>query len=554
MSVLWLLALIGFGAAALHPSMEDLATPIHEQPTELDWQRGLLLTLALLLAPVALVAQHSRGDRLTIEVLAGGTMLLGVLFAGRTLIVQRARITTHERGRLLRLAASDLIVTHGRDAIVQIVIDASGAVSGTRVKTSLYLADGAPGEYICQGGTTPGASRVIRDRDLPRATRRVLAAGTSAWLGPDEIDDVRAVLGLDDDIAVVAIAPICGEPELRGLLVSAGNRLTHDIARSQETLAALLALALDRQRLADELGYEPGRVAHRARAADGTAFTFVDVDPTDEFVDEAEAGTGSATVADALRVEIEEDRLIARYQPRLDLVQGRIVGVEITAAWESPLVGPIPRNALSAIAAEHGLSQPLRLALLVRACRQAAEWCKQHPGRSIDVIVPLSLAELETPGLAEDVGIALAEAGCDPGKLVLQFTASTLLEAGQPGFGELSSITAIGVQLAVNEAAGSWSEIDKLCRLPIGSIEIEAPLVNRIDSDERASAIASHLIACAHRYGARAVAHGIDRREQWITLRKLGCDVGQGALFSPPIDATELSALLNRSHQRVAAA
>ncbi|HYI15308.1 MAG TPA: EAL domain-containing protein [Thermomicrobiales bacterium] len=554
MSVLWVLALIGFGVAALHPTMVELATPLHEQPTELDWQRGLLLTTALLLAPVALLAQHARGDRLTIEVLGGGTILLSLLFAARALILQRARLGTLAADRLLRLAASDLVVTHGRDAIIQTALDAARAIGDTSVTTSLYLTDGAPGEFVCLDETTSGVGRVVRDRDLPRTTRRVLAAGTSAWLSPDEIDEVRVTLGLDDDTAVVAIAPICGDPDLQGLLVSAGNRLTHDIARCQETLAALLALALDRQRLAGEPGCEPGRIAHRARATDGTAFTFVEVDPSDAIVQDADTDSGASTVADALREAIEKDRLIARYQPRLDLVQGRIAGIEITAAWESPLVGPVPRSALSAIAAEHGLSQQLRLALLVRACRQAVEWRNQHPNRAIDVVVPLSLAELETAGLAEDVGIALAETGCDPGKLVLQFTAATLVEVGKSGIADLSDITAIGVQLAVNESGASWAEIDSLGTLPISTIEIEAPLVNRIDSDERAAAIASHLIDYAHKQGAHVVAHGIDRREHWIALRKLNCDLGQGTLFSPPLDADELSALLSRSQQRGAAA
>ncbi|HYI16189.1 MAG TPA: EAL domain-containing protein, partial [Thermomicrobiales bacterium] len=133
---------------------------------------------------------------------------------------------------------------------------------------------------------------------------------------------------------------------------------------------------------------------------------------------------------------------------------------------------------------------------------------------------------------------------------VLQFTAATLIEAGKPGIAVLSDITAIGVQLAVNEAGASWSEIDSLGTLPISSIEIEAPLVNRIDSDERTAAIASHLIDCAHNRGAHVVAHGIDRREHWIALRKLNCDLGQGTLFSPPLDAGELSALLSRPQQR----
>ena len=121
-------------------------------------------------------------------------------------------------------------------------------------------------------------------------------------------------------------------------------------------------------------------IAHRARAADGTDLHLRrGRSNRRDHRRRRRRQTPNQSVADVLRDAIEGDRLIARFQPRLDLVHGRITGVEMIAAWESPLVGPIPRGALSAIAAEHGLSQPLRLALLVRACRQAVDWRRSTP-------------------------------------------------------------------------------------------------------------------------------------------------------------------------------
>jgi EAL domain-containing protein (putative c-di-GMP-specific phosphodiesterase class I) len=551
LNILWLFALVGFGAAALHPSMTELALPVHERPAELDWQRGLLLTLSLLMAPVALVAQHTRGDTPTIEMLAGGTALLGILVAARGIVLQRARWQTRANDRLLRLAATDLVVTHGRDAIVRIAVQTACQIAGNRATTALYLTDGPDSEFILQRESGTGSTRVIRERDLPRTVRRVLVAGTTSWLTAGEINAVRVPLDVEAGTAIAAIAPIPGESALKGLFVSTGNRLDHDTARCIETLAAMLSIALDRQQFADELGYVPGRTIHRAEASDGTAFTFVDVDPTDEPTEDTEAAGPSIT--DALRDAIEGDRLLARFQPRFDLVSGRITAVELTVAWESPDVGPVPSGALSAIAAEHGLSHQLRLAILILGCRQAATWQVQYPDRAIEIVVPLSLSELESQDLAADVEFAIAATGCDA-RLVLQLTATSLLDADPDTIAALSDLAAIGVQLAVSEAGGSWSDLDRLGGMPLNSIELEASLVHRIDHDERSASIAAHLITRAHSVGAHSVAQGIEQRQQWIALRKLNCDIGQGNLFSPPLTSDELSTLLSRSQQRASAA
>jgi EAL domain-containing protein (putative c-di-GMP-specific phosphodiesterase class I) len=554
LSLLWFPAILCFGAAALHPSMRQLAAALHDQPVELPWQRWLLLTLALLMAPIGLLFQTQRVETPDVALLAGGGVLLGILYACRLAAIQRARANSRTAARQLRLAANDLVAGGSRETIIETAIIAAGAIGGKGVATSLYLRDDTPGEFICPSVPDSGrsSSRLIRERDLPRSVRRVLTAGTSAMLQPAEIAGLRAQLGLRDDVAVISIAPLCGDTDLRGLLVSAGNRLTTDAARSLEMLASLLTLALDRLQLANELGYEPGRIAVRALAADGTAFTFVDVDPSEVTTGVAVDEEGPAITS--LHEAIEHDELIARYQPRLDLVSGRITSIEMTAAWDSPLLGPIPRGALSAIAAEDGLSQSLRLAILLRGCRQLARWQTAYPDRALEIVIPLDLAEIEAAGLAEDVGLALDDTGCDPTRLVLQMTAATLLEASQSGIAELASIAAIGVQIAASDAGASWSELDQLCALPISVIELEPAIVQRLESDERAASIASHLIGRAHHNGARVVGHGVGRRDDWIRLRKLGCDLGQGNLFSAPLNADELATLLNRAKERAATA
>jgi EAL domain-containing protein (putative c-di-GMP-specific phosphodiesterase class I) len=549
-TMLWLPAMLGCGAAALHPSMTRLGSAIHDQPAELTWQRWLLLTLALLMSPVGLLIQVKRTDEPVIVVLAGCGVLLGVLYACRMAAVQRARATSRSAASHLRLAASDLVTLGSQSSIVETALNAARAIGGDCVTCWLYLRDDTPGEFICSSDPASGnaASRLIRERDLPGSARRFLAAGTSAMLRPEEIAGLRSQLGLADEVAVVSIAPLCGETDVRGLLVCAGNRLTPDAARALELLASLLALALDRLRLASELGYEPGRVTVRARAADGTAFTFVDVDPSEATTDDAV--DDDAPVVTSLLEAIENDELIARYQPRLDLVSGRITSVELTAAWDSPLLGPIPRGALSAIASEDGLSHPLRLAMLLRGCRQLVGWQATCPDRALEIVVPLGQAEVEADGLAEDVGLALADTGCDPTRVVLQMTAATLLEASKHAISEMTSVAAIGVQISICDAGASWSELDQLDAIPISVIELEAAVVQRLESDERAASIASNLIARAHHNGARVVGHGIGRRDDWIRLRKLGCDLGQGNLFSAPLDADQLSNLLNRAKVR----
>ena len=178
--------------------MVKLAQPIHEQPAELELAAGLLLTPALLLAPVALLgpvcargSPDDRGDRRRDD-------------PARRCSSPPGRYPSSAPGsphvahdRLLRLAAADLVVTHGRDAIIETAIDAARAIGGTASQPRSTSPTARRASSSACHGPDNGVSRVVRERDLPRATRRALAAGTSAWLSPDEIDAVRVVLGLD---------------------------------------------------------------------------------------------------------------------------------------------------------------------------------------------------------------------------------------------------------------------------------------------------------------------------------------------------------------------
>jgi|GEM_PF-5921624 len=554
LSIIWLLALAGLGGAALHPSMLQLAEPVHEHATEFDWQRGLLLTLSLLMAPVALIVQHRSDESLTVEVIAGGSALLVVLFAARAFGLQRARGQSRASDRYLRLAAADLVISDNRQAIVQIAIDAAHKITGTRATTALYLADGPPGEFMLQTETGARTPRVIRERELPQTVRRVLAAGTTAWLSVADVDAARVPLGIDPAAVVAAIAPVGSDPGLDGMLVSAGNRLDLDTARCLETLAALVALALDRQSLIDEGSYAASRTAVQAHAADGTTFTFIDVDPVGERVEPTRSAVTSASIGEALRDALARNSLRERLQPRFDLVSGRVASIQLSLAWDSPHGGQIPHTALAAIATEHGLSQPFRQTLLLTGCHRAVDLEGRYPGRAIEVVIPLSAVDLSQPGLSSDVEQALSTTGCNAARIVLQCPAPGLLEFAPVIVPELGDLAAIGVQIAVTESGAAWSEFEHLESLPLSTIELEPALIQQIDSDERAAAIAAHLIARAHHVGARVVAHGIDQRQHWISLRKLHGDIGQGDLFSPPLDVDALDTLLGRSQQRATAA
>jgi diguanylate cyclase (GGDEF)-like protein len=251
------------------------------------------------------------------------------------------------------------------------------------------------------------------------------------------------------------------------------------------------------------------------------------------------------------RLELEADlrraiggaELVPFFQPVVDVETGAIVGVEALVRWRHPERGLIGPNDFLPIAEETGQIVPLGRQVLRAACVQAQRW-RDELGVELTLAVNLSVAELDQPDLIEAVEAALAAAGAEPGGLCVEITEHALMTGASHCLENLAALDALGVELALDDFGTGYSSLAYLRRLPIDILKIDRAFMTGVALEPADAAIIEAIIGLARALGLRTVAEGIETDGQWAELKRLGCDSAQGYLFSRPLPAAELPALL----------
>ncbi|HEY2427778.1 MAG TPA: EAL domain-containing protein [Acidimicrobiales bacterium] len=240
-----------------------------------------------------------------------------------------------------------------------------------------------------------------------------------------------------------------------------------------------------------------------------------------------------------LRRAIDAGELRLHYQPELDLRTGTCVGVEALMRWEHPTLGLLPPSEFIPLAEETGLIVRLGRWALHEACGQAARWrdAGVHVGT---VSVNLSARQLQEPDLVTDVCAALTGAQLDPSALCVELTETMLMDDSDAGLTILEELRRIGVRSSIDDFGTGYSSLLYLQRFPVDMLKVDRTFVARVVEDDRNEAIVSAVIGLGHAFGLLVVAEGIETPEQAAVLRRMGCDIGQGYLWSRPVPPDEL--------------
>ncbi len=251
------------------------------------------------------------------------------------------------------------------------------------------------------------------------------------------------------------------------------------------------------------------------------------------------------TLEGELAVAIDEDKLDVHYQPLVKLDGQRIIGVEALVRWTHPTRGPIPPEEFL-VAAERGpLIHRLGAWILRAACQQLVDWSAElGPDVLDEVAVNVSPRQLLDPHFAETVAEALAVTGLDPERLVLEITESTAMAPNSQE--QLQALRATGVRLAIDDFGTGHSSLSRLAVLPVNTLKVDRSFVRDIPAVGDAPLVRA-MIAMAHSLGLTVVAEGIENERQRDYLTDLGCEHGQGYLFSRPVPAAGLASLLVRT-------
>ncbi|MBT0961507.1 EAL domain-containing protein [Denitromonas iodatirespirans] len=255
----------------------------------------------------------------------------------------------------------------------------------------------------------------------------------------------------------------------------------------------------------------------------------------------------------ALRSALESCALELHYQPKVDLITGRIVGVEALARWAHPLTHEqVPPSRFIPIAEESGLIQHLGAWALRQACLQNKAWLDAGLPRIV-VAVNLSANQLSQPNLVEAVAEILRETGLPPSLLELELTESALMEDPEQANDVLRRLKALGLRLAIDDFGTGYSSLAYLSEFPVDQLKIDRRFITQIATDAASEAISTSVIALAHQMGLRVIAEGVETEEQLEFLNRHGCDEIQGYYYSAPMPASACAVLLASGKKLIAA-
>jgi diguanylate cyclase len=251
------------------------------------------------------------------------------------------------------------------------------------------------------------------------------------------------------------------------------------------------------------------------------------------------------TLNGELRKAIDEGHLILYYQPKISAATGKIVGAEALVRWQHPLFGMIPPDDFIALAEHSGLIKPLSRWVLREGMRQAALW--RRKGFPISLAVNVSARNVAEKGMPKEIAALLESNGLPPELLICEITESVIMEDRKRSLEVVSELVGLGVSISIDDFGTGYSSLAYLRQLPATEIKIDKSFVMRMDRDKDNAVIVSSTIQMAHNLGLKVVAEGVESERIWSDLLALGCDYGQGYLFSRPVPPEEFADLLEAS-------
>lgn len=233
------------------------------------------------------------------------------------------------------------------------------------------------------------------------------------------------------------------------------------------------------------------------------------------------------------------------YQPIISLTTGKIIGFEALIRWHHPERGLISPEDFIPLAEETGMIISIGQWVLYEACHQMHIWHKQFPtSLPLTISVNFSAKQITQPDVFKEVKHILQETGLKPSSLKLEITETLLVDNFELATTVFSQLTALNVELHMDDFGTGFSSLSYLHRLPIKTLKIDRSFITNIGSRGENLEIVRAIVTLAHNLNMSVTAEGIETVEQLAQLKALQCDYGQGYFFLPPVECTEVEILL----------
>lgn len=247
-----------------------------------------------------------------------------------------------------------------------------------------------------------------------------------------------------------------------------------------------------------------------------------------------------------LRYALQRNEFILHYQPQVDIVNRKTVGVEALIRWQHPERGLISPTNFIPLAEETDLIIPITEWVLKSACNQIREWIDAGLP-AVRVAVNLSARHFQDSGLVATVARILRETRLAPRYLELEITEGTIMLNVERTITVLDELRALGVELSVDDFGTGYSSLSYLKRFPINTLKIDRSFVSDVTTNPEDAALAGAIIAMAHSLHLRVIAEGVETEGQLGFFASHHCDEIQGYFFSPPLLASDCANFLQQN-------
>ncbi len=245
---------------------------------------------------------------------------------------------------------------------------------------------------------------------------------------------------------------------------------------------------------------------------------------------------------------LERDEFALEYQPQLNVITGRICGIEALLRWKNKDLGVVSPAEFIPLAEESGAILKIGEWVLRTACSEAKRW--QDKGLAVGRIgVNISVLQFADVGFVDLIADVLRDTGLDPHMLELEITESLLVKDVSEAISSLTALKALGVQIAIDDFGTGYSSLSYLERFPIDRLKVDQAFVREITTDPNDAAIATAVIAMALKMGMNVIAEGVETEAQLNFLRNEGCHEIQGYFWSRPLPPDALEKFFNEKLQ-----
>ena len=255
------------------------------------------------------------------------------------------------------------------------------------------------------------------------------------------------------------------------------------------------------------------------------------------------------TLETSLRKAIDEQQFVLYYQPKMSLLDQKIVGMEALLRWDHPDHGLISPERFISIVESTGLIIPLGERIIESVCQQIKKW-DENGYIPLPVAINLSPVQLKQKSFNLHFSRILKKYDVSPEMIELEITESTLMNNMDKTITMLKKLRLPGTQVSLDDFGTGYSSLTYLKHFPVNTLKIDRSFIQNVTADSDDAVIVKGVIALAHGMQLKVVAEGIEEDAQLAFLQNAGCDYGQGYYFSKPVDVNTFTKLFMKKHDQ----